>query len=152
MKYFILLIVLFQINTINSQISGKKINIDDSMVYSYNDDVSFQILRMKEHKNGRLGYVPLRGATSYFFWVAFENHSDKITFVDLERIELADLNKRTKSKVLWYDTSIQNGSRTKTRFRLKPSQVKKYALLFIINKYADLHFMFNDNLYKIKMK
>jgi hypothetical protein len=147
----IIILFFFQICEIHSQYSIKK-NIDKSEVYSYNDNVKFNIKSMREHTKGVYGYMPLRGYTSYVISVEFKNISDSETDIDLDKIYLGDILNETKTKITWFDTSLINGSRNKTTFKIKPSKSKTYFLLYIFPKNINPCFVLNNSAQEIKFK
>lgn len=151
MKKIVLILILFQINTVYSQFS-EKISIDKSEIYSYDDNVNFIIKKMKEYKKGGFGYKPLRGYTSYSFMIKFTNHSSIKTEVDLDKIYLGDTESKIKSEIIYFDTLFTNGLGFKKAFNIAPQKSKTYFIFYIIQKKSNLCFVINNSINEIKIK
>jgi len=113
--------------------------------YEYSENVSFKIKRMKEHKKGGFGFIPLRGFTSYKFYLTFENHSSSEQIVNLDSIYMANQETKKRYKIKWFNTS-GFGSKLKPTFKLRPDKRKTFIVFYIFEKNQKPYFLVNNKL------
>jgi len=140
---FIILIVNIQFSFSQNSESQQK-----DYKYQYNDFISFKIKKMKEHKKGGFGYVPLRGFTSFKFYLTFKNFSDSEQTADLDSIFLANPLTKKRYKLKWFNTS-GIGSKIKTTFKLKPNKKKTFIVFYIFENKQKPYFLIKDRLLNI---
>ena len=118
--------------------------------YQYDDFISFKIKKMKERKKGLLGlgYVPLRGFTSFEFSLTFKNFSDTEKIADLDSIFLANPLTKEKYKLKWFNTS-GIGTKVETTFKLKPNKKKTFIVFYIFENNQKPYFLINNRLINI---
>ncbi|MBO0329842.1 hypothetical protein [[Muricauda] lutisoli] len=122
-----------------------------SQVFNYDDNITFQITRLKGSADRGIGYTPLRGYTSYTFYLKFTNNSDQPVEGNLKDIYLANPKTKRKYDLKWFNTA-GIGSKMKPTFELKPNKSKKFILNYVYEINQRIYFLINDKLTLIKAK
>ena len=140
-KYTILILLI-------ANLSYSQVIKTEKQIFNYNDNITFEITKMKEKKNGAYGLIPLRGYTSYIFYLKFTNNSNNTDIINIEKIFLANPKNNIKHEIEWNNYEPVGN---KTVFTINPKGKRKFTLFYAYEKNKEVFFLVNDILTKIKI-